>query len=163
MQGPAMTTRSLSTAVTPWPTRVDGPSRLVDHGAYVWNDAGWRGFALPDAVIYELHTGTFTQAGTFDGVVERLDHLVSMGVNAIELMPVGAIAGGRGWGYEGVDLFAPHHSYGGPEALRRLVDACHARGMAVVIDVVYNHVGPEGNYLGMFGAYFTNSYATPCG
>jgi maltooligosyltrehalose trehalohydrolase len=145
------------------PGGVHGPSRLIDHGAYVWNDAGWRGFALRDAVIYELHTGTFTQAGTFDGVVERLDHLVTLGVNAIELMPVGEFAGVRGWGYDGVDLFAPHHAYGGPEALKRLVDACHARGVAVVIDVVYNHVGPEGNYLGMFGPYFTKRYATPWG
>src|SRR4029077_6289676 len=116
------------------PGGVHGPSRLVDHGAYAWNDSGWRGFTLRDAVMYELHTGTFTEAGTFDGVVERLDHLVTLGVNAIELMPVGEFAGDRGWGYDGVDLFAPHHAYGGPEALKRLVDACHARGVAVVID-----------------------------
>jgi maltooligosyltrehalose trehalohydrolase len=145
------------------PEGVHGPSRLVDHSAYSWRDGDWRGFALRDAVVYELHTGTFTEAGTFDGVGERLDHLVQLGVNAVELMPIGEFSGTRGWGYDGVNLFAPHHAYGGPEGLKRLVDQCHARGLAVVIDVVYNHVGPEGNYLGMFGPYFTDRYATPWG
>ncbi|MGH9155500.1 MAG: malto-oligosyltrehalose trehalohydrolase [Acidimicrobiales bacterium] len=149
---------------SPWqPHGVHGPSRLVDHGAFAWTDQGWRGFHLPSAVLYELHVGTFTPEGTFDGVITRLDHLVDLGVDAVELMPVNGFPGTGGWGYDGVDLFAPHHPYGGPDGLKRLVDACHGRGLAVVLDVVYNHLGPAGNYLARFGPYFTDRYATPWG
>ncbi|MCA1709617.1 MAG: malto-oligosyltrehalose trehalohydrolase, partial [Actinobacteria bacterium] len=145
------------------PEGVHGPSRVVDHRCFEWTDQGWPGAHLPDAVIYELHVGTFTPEGTFDAVIGKLDHLVSLGVTAIELMPVNEFPGRRGWGYDGVDLYAPHSAYGGPESLKRLVDACHARGLAIIQDVVYNHLGPAGNYLREFGPYFTNRYSTPWG
>jgi maltooligosyltrehalose trehalohydrolase len=145
------------------PAGVHGPSRVVDHGDFGWTDGDWRGVHLPSAVIYELHVGTFTPEGTFDAATERLDHLVDLGIDAVELLPVAQFSGSRGWGYDGVDLYAPHHPYGGPEGLKRLVDACHRRGIGVVIDVVYNHLGPAGNYLGRFGPYFTDRYATPWG
>jgi maltooligosyltrehalose trehalohydrolase len=138
-------------------------SRLVDHSAFRWTDAGWCGLPLADAVVYELHVGTFTPGGTFVSAIERLDHLVELGVDAVEIMPVGEFAGDRGWGYDGVDLWAPHHAYGGPDGLKALVDACHARGLAVVLDVVYNHLGPEGNYLERFGPYLTDRHLTPWG
>ena len=144
----------------------DGPhglSELVDHAAFSWSDAGWRGVSLRGAVLYELHVGTFTPAGTFDGVHDRLDHLADLGVDAVELLPVAEFPGRRGWGYDGVDLFAPHHAYGGPEGLKRLVDACHRRGIGVVLDVVYNHLGPAGNYLGEFGPYFSGRHRTNWG
>ncbi|MFF0310697.1 malto-oligosyltrehalose trehalohydrolase [Streptosporangium sp. NPDC004379] len=140
-----------------------GPSRLVDHAAFRWTDDRWRGTPLPGAVLYELHVGTFSPAGTFDGVIERLPHLVELGVDAIELMPVAEFSGGRGWGYDGVSLFAPHHAYGGPDGLKRLVDACHAHGLGVVMDVVYNHLGPSGNYLPEFGPYFAGRHTTNWG
>ena len=114
-------------------------------------------------MIYELHVGTFSPEGTFDGAAARLDHLVDLGVDVVELLPVNQFPGRWGWGYDGVDLFAPHASYGGPDGLRRLVDAAHGRGLAVVIDVVYNHLGPAGNYLREFGPYFTDRYSTPWG
>ena len=145
------------------PAGVHGPSRLVDHERFEWHDQDWAGVDVRDGVIYELHVGTFSARGDFDGVVERLDHLVDLGVTAIELLPVNEFSGERNWGYDGVDLFAAHHAYGGPDGLKRLVDECHARGLAVVLDVVYNHLGPEGNYLGRFGPYFTGFYATPWG
>jgi maltooligosyltrehalose trehalohydrolase len=145
------------------PAGVHGPSRIVDHASFAWSDAGWRGVHLPSAVLYELHVGTFTPAGTFDAVIGRLDHLVALGVDAVELMPVAEFPGARGWGYDGVSLFAPHSAYGGPDGLKRLVDACHARDVGVVLDVVYNHLGPDGNHLGEFGPYFTDRYATPWG
>ena len=145
------------------PEGVHGPSRLVDHSAFEWSDTDWSGVDVREGVIYELHVGTFSPRGDFDGVVERLDHLVALGVGAIELLPVCEFSGRRNWGYDGVDLYAPHHAYGGPDGLKRLVDSCHQRGLAVVIDVVYNHLGPEGNYLGAFGPYFTGFYATPWG
>ena len=145
------------------PQGVHGPSRVVDHTAFPWTDEGWRGAHLPSAVVYELHVGTFTPEGTFDAVITRLDHLVSLGVDVVELLPVNQFAGNRGWGYDGVDLYAPHHGYGGPDGLKRLVDACHGRGIGVVMDVVYNHLGPSGNYLAHFGPYFTDRYATPWG
>jgi maltooligosyltrehalose trehalohydrolase len=144
------------------PGGVHGPSRFVEvnppPGAPTWT-----GFPLHKAIIYELHIGTFTPEGTFDGCIKRLEHLQMLGVNAIELMPVAEYAGRRGWGYDGVDLFAPHSAYGGPDGLRRLVDACHQRGIAVIIDAVYNHLGPEGDYLADFAPYFTDRYATPWG
>jgi len=145
------------------PRGVHGPSRVLDHGAFAWRDAGWQPGPLASAVIYEFHVGTFTPEGTFEGAIERLDHLVDLGVTHVELMPVAEFPGTRGWGYDGVDLYAPHHAYGGPEGLKRLVDACHARRLAVLLDVVYNHLGPDGNYLGCFGPYFTERYATPWG
>jgi maltooligosyltrehalose trehalohydrolase len=145
------------------PDGVHGPSRWVDHDRFVWRDQGWRPPPLGAAVIYELHVGTFTPEGTFDGVCERLDHLLDLGVTHLELMPVAEFFGDRGWGYDGVDLFAPHHAYGGPEGLKRLVDACHRRGLAVLLDVVYNHLGPSGNYLDRFAPYFTDRYRTPWG
>ncbi len=149
---------------SPWqPEGIDGPSAVVDHSAYRWEDAGWRGIHLPSALVYELHVGTFSEEGTFAGVARHLDHLVALGVDAIELMPVAEFPGDRGWGYDGVDLWAPHHAYGGPEGLKQLVDACHARGLAVVMDVVYNHLGPAGNHLAEFGPYFTDRYSTPWG
>ena len=149
---------------SPWqPSGVDGPSRTVDHAAFAWTDAGWSAPALADAVIYELHVGTFTAAGTFEAVIERLDELVELGITHVELMPVVEFSGARGWGYDGVDLYAPHHAYGGPDGLKRLVDAAHERGLAVLLDVVYNHLGPAGNYLGRFGPYFSAKYATPWG
>ncbi|MGH8906785.1 MAG: malto-oligosyltrehalose trehalohydrolase [Egibacteraceae bacterium] len=145
------------------PEGVHGPSRLLDHAAFAWRDAGWRGIALPGAVLYELHVGTFTPAGTFDAAIERLGHLADLGVDAVELLPVAEFGGGRGWGYDGVALFAPHHAYGGPDGLKRLVDACHAAGLGVVMDVVYNHLGPAGNYLPEFGPYFADRHTTNWG
>ncbi len=145
------------------PAGVHGPSRVVDHGAFPWSDGGWSAPPFEAAVLYELHVGTFSAAGTFDGAIEHLDHLGGLGVTHVELMPVVQFPGDRGWGYDGVDLFAPHDAYGGPEGLRRLVDACHARGLAVLLDVVYNHLGPDGNHLARFGPYYSDRYTTPWG
>jgi maltooligosyltrehalose trehalohydrolase len=145
------------------PEGVHGPSRLVDHASFRWGDRDWRGVHLPSAVLYELHIGTFSAEGTFDGAIKRLDHLVDLGITAVEVMPVAEFSGDRNWGYDGVHLFAPHHRYGGPAGFKRFVDACHARGLGVVLDVVYNHLGPEGNYLPRFGPYFTDFYSTPWG
>jgi maltooligosyltrehalose trehalohydrolase len=136
---------------------------VIDPAAFPWTDAGWRGMPLRDMVIYEIHTGSFTPDGTFDAVIPRLAALRDLGVTALELMPVASFPGNRNWGYDGVGLFAPQQSYGGPAGLQRLVDACHAHGIAVVLDVVYNHLGPEGNYLAEFGPYFTDRYQTPWG
>ena len=144
------------------PDGVHGLS-AVDDADFAWSDDAWHGFHLPGAVLYELHVGTFTPAGTFDGVIERLPHLVDLGIDAIELLPVAAFPGDRGWGYDGVDLFAAHHAYGGPDGLRRLVDAAHAAGIGVVLDVVYNHLGPDGNHLGAFGPYFSETHQTNWG
>jgi maltooligosyltrehalose trehalohydrolase len=149
---------------SPWqPAGIHGASRTVDHAAFAWTDQAWRPPPLSSAIIYELHIGTFTPEGTFAAAIERLDHLVALGITHVELMPVAEFSGRRGWGYDGVDLYAPHHAYGGPEGLKRLVDACHARGLAVILDVVYNHLGPAGNHLGRFGPYFTDRYRTPWG
>jgi maltooligosyltrehalose trehalohydrolase len=126
-------------------------------------DVSWRGKDLGASVLYELHVGTFTPEGTFDAAIAKLDHVVRLGVGAIELMPIAEFPGDRGWGYDGVDMYAAHHSYGGPEGLDRLVAACHERGLAVVLDVVYNHLGPDGNYLERFGPYFTDRHHTPWG
>jgi len=145
------------------PDGVLGLSAVVDHDAFAWTDQAWRGVALPGAVLYEMHVGTFSALGTFEGAIEHLPHLVELGVDAVELLPVAAAPGGRGWGYDGVDLFAPHHAYGGPDGLKRFVDACHRSGLGVVIDVVYNHLGPTGNHLSQFGPYFTDRHRTPWG
>jgi maltooligosyltrehalose trehalohydrolase len=145
------------------PQGVHGPSGIVDPRAFAWQDAGWQGLPLEEYVIYELHVGTFTKEGTFAAAISRLDYLAELGVTAVELMPVAQFPGERNWGYDGVYLFAPQSSYGGPEGLKQLVDACHRKGLAVILDVVYNHLGPEGNYLGCFGPYFTDRYRTPWG
>ncbi len=149
---------------SPWqPSGVHGPSRTVDHAAFPWTDASFQARPLASAIVYELHTGTFSPEGTFVGAIAKLDHLVALGVTHVELMPVCEFPGRRGWGYDGVDLFAPHHAYGGPLGLKRLVDACHARGLAVLLDVVYNHLGPSGSYLARYGPYFTAKHHTPWG
>jgi maltooligosyltrehalose trehalohydrolase len=135
----------------------------VDPAAFRWSDAGWRGVETADLAIYELHVGTFTPAGTFDGVIERLPALRELGVTAIEIMPVAQFPGGRNWGYDGVSLYAVQSTYGGPNGLKRLVDAAHRTGLAVLLDVVYNHLGPEGNYLGEFGPYFSDRHRTAWG
>jgi len=146
------------------PHGVHGPSRIVDPGRYQWGDENWPGLPLQGYVLYELHTGAFTPEGTFDAVIAKLDYLkAELGITAIELMPVAQFPGERNWGYDGAHLYAPQSSYGGPDALKRLVDACHRAGLAVVLDVVYNHLGPEGNYLGEYGPYFTDRYRTPWG
>ena len=145
------------------PHGVHGLSRPVEHSAFEWRHARWRPAPLSSAIIYELHLGTFTPAGTFDAAVERLGYLRDLGVTHVELMPVSEFPGTRGWGYDGTALYAPHHIYGGPDAMKRLVDAAHGQGLGVILDVVYNHLGPEGNYLGKFGPYFTDRYRTPWG
>jgi len=145
------------------PEGVHGPSRVVDPSAFAWRTPERPAPPLAEWVFYELHTGTFTPGGTFDAAIERLPHLVALGVTAVELMPVAEFPGARNWGYDGVCLYAPHSRYGGPDGLRRLVDACHAHGLAVVLDVVYNHLGPEGNYLHALGPYFADRYHTPWG
>ncbi len=142
---------------------VHGFSRPVAFDEFQWTDASWRPPSLSSAIIYELHIGTFTEAGTFDSAIDKLDYLVNLGITHVELMPVAEFSGERGWGYDGVDLFAPHHHYGGPEGLMRLVNECHRRGLAVILDVVYNHLGPDGAYLSQFGPYFTERYRTPWG
>ncbi|MBO0727805.1 MAG: malto-oligosyltrehalose trehalohydrolase [Acidimicrobiaceae bacterium] len=149
---------------SPWqPEGITGPSAVVDHGSYRWGDGAWRGRVWPPGVLYELHVGTFTDAGTFDAAIERLHHLRDLGIAAIELLPVAEGSGGRGWGYDGVLWWAPHHAYGGPDGLKRLVDAAHQQGLAVILDVVYNHFGPAGNYTEEFGPYLTDRYRTPWG
>ena len=145
------------------PEGVHGPTAIIDPNAFAWSDQAWRGLDLRDYIIYELHVGTFSPEGTFDGVVQRLDYLKSLGISVIELMPVAAFPGTRNWGYDGVSMYAVQASYGGPEGLKRLVDAAHRAGLAVMLDVVYNHLGNEGNYLRLFGPYFTHHYTTPWG
>lgn len=145
------------------PHGVHGPSAVVDADSFHWGDGEWGGLDLARMIIYELHVGAFTPEGTFDAVIPRLEELRRIGINVIELMPVCQFPGERNWGYDGVYPYAVQTSYGGHEGLKRLVDACHRRGMAVVLDVVYNHLGPEGNYLGDFGPYFTDRYKTPWG
>ena len=144
------------------PDGVHGASQVIDQ-YFTWSDSQWRGIALEKYIFYELHVGTFTPPGTFDGVISRLDYLCELGITAVELMPVAQFPGSRNWGYDGTFPFAPQNSYGGPDGLKRLIDACHARGLAVTLDVVYNHLGPEGNYLHAFGPYFTDRYRTPWG
>jgi maltooligosyltrehalose trehalohydrolase len=145
------------------PDGVHAHSQLVAHAAFPWADSSWSGMSARGLVLYEMHVGTFTPEGTFDAAAERLDHLVDLGVTAVEIMPVAEFPGDRGWGYDGVDLFAPHHRYGGPEGLKRFVDTCHQRGLGVVLDVVYNHLGPSGNYLQEFGPYFSDRHQTNWG
>ena len=145
------------------PQGVHGPSVVFFPGAYSWTDAGWRGVAREDLVIYELHVGTFTPEGTLAAIAPRLPELAALGVTAVELMPVGQFPGDRNWGYDGVYPYAVQNSYGGPRALQQFVDAVHHCGLAIILDVVYNHLGPEGNYLGKFGPYFTDRYRTPWG
>jgi maltooligosyltrehalose trehalohydrolase len=144
------------------PRGVHGPSRVVDH-RFEWHDQAWTGLPMPDYVIYELHGGTFAAEGTFDAIIPHLQYLKDLGVTAVELMPVAQFPGNRNWGYDGVYPYAVQDSYGGPDGLKRLVDAAHGLGLAVVLDVVYNHLGPEGNYLRLFGPYFTERYQTPWG
>jgi maltooligosyltrehalose trehalohydrolase len=142
---------------------VHGASRVYDQTAFVWSDQGWQAPPLERAVIYELHVGTFTPQGTFDSAIERLDYLAGLGITHVELMPVAAFPGDRGWGYDGAALFAVYEGYGGPDGLKRLVNACHVRGLTVLLDVVYNHFGPVGNYSGKFGPYITDTHHTPWG
>jgi maltooligosyltrehalose trehalohydrolase len=149
---------------SPWqPEGVHGASRVVDHADFPWTDQRWQPPPLGSSVLYELHIGTFTPGGTFETAIERLDHLVDLGITHVEIMPVAEFSGARGWGYDGVDLYAPHHAYGGPSGLKKLVNACHERGLAVILDVVYNHFGPDGNYLGQFGPYYTSHHTTAWG
>jgi len=144
------------------PQGVHGPSQVVEPG-FPWEDGRWCGLPLRDYVIYELHVGTFTQEGTFEAVIPYLDELKALGLTALELMPVAQFPGERNWGYDGVYPYAVQNSYGGPDGLKRLVNACHQRDLAVILDVVYNHLGPEGNYLSAYGPYFTQRYHTPWG
>jgi len=145
------------------PEGVHGPSAVVDERRFRWHDDEWTGVALGDTVLYELHIGTFTEDGTFDAAIGRLPRLAELGVTTIEVMPVAAFPGTRNWGYDGVFPFAVQHSYGGPEGLARFVDAAHGSGLAVILDVVYNHIGPEGNVLGRYAPYFTDAHNTPWG
>ena len=145
------------------PDGVHAASAAYDHAAFDWTDTGWRGLHLPSAILYELHIGTFTPEGTLDAAIGKLDHLVDLGVTGIELLPMNGFNGVHGWGYDGVALFAVHEAYGGPDALKRFADAAHARNLGVVIDAVYNHLGPSGNYLPEFGPYFTDKHMTPWG
>ncbi len=145
------------------PEGVHNPSAVFDWRRFAWTDSDWKGLALDDYILYEIHVGCFTPQGTFDAVIPHLDELKALGITAIELMPVAQFPGARNWGYDGVHPFAAQNTYGGPEGFQRLVDACHARGLAVVLDVVFNHLGPEGNYLTEFAHYFTDRYRTPWG
>jgi maltooligosyltrehalose trehalohydrolase len=145
------------------PEGVHGPSRVYDHSAFPWSDGAWTGRQLPGSVLYEMHVGTFTTEGTFDAAAERLDHLVDLGVDLVELLPVNSFNGEYNWGYDGVCWFAPHEAYGGPDGLKRFVDACHSRGLGVVLDVVYNHFGPSGAYAPMFAPYLSVSASNPWG
>ncbi|WP_338833092.1 Malto-oligosyltrehalose trehalohydrolase [Moorella humiferrea] len=145
------------------PQGVHGPSQVMAKEDFLWSDTGWRGPIMEELIFYELHVGTFTPEGTFEAVIPHLGTLTALGVTAVELMPVAQFPGSRNWGYDGVFPFAVQASYGGPDGLRRLVNACHGHGLAVFLDVVYNHLGPEGNYLARFGPYFTERYRTPWG
>ncbi len=145
------------------PDGVHGPSQIVDTRMFSWKPSDWQGLPLEDYIIYELHVGAYTPEGTFEAILAHLDEIKSLGVTAVEIMPVVQFPGGRNWGYDGVYPYAVQNTYGGPTGLQRLIDACHQKGMAVVLDVVYNHLGPEGNYLSDFGPYFTDRYRTPWG
>ncbi len=145
------------------PEGVHGPSQIVHLSAHAWNDHTWSGIAKEDLVLYEVHIGAWTNEGTFQSAIDRLDEVVRLGASTVELLPLAQTPGRWNWGYDGVGLFAPQHEYGHPADLQRFVDACHARGLAVILDVVYNHLGPEGNYLGDFGPYFSRRHKTPWG
>ena len=145
------------------PAGVHNSSEAIDLTEFEWTDSTWNNPPLDDYIFYELHTGTFSQKGTFEGIEEKLSYLKELGITAIEIMPIAQFPGERNWGYDGVFPFAVQHSYGGAKALQQLVNACHNTGLAVVLDVVYNHLGPEGNYLDNYGNYFTNKYHTPWG
>ena len=145
------------------PEGVHGPTEIVDPAEFDWSDGTWKGIEFAEYVIYELHVGTFTREGTFDAAIAKLPYLKELGITVVELMPVNAFPGNQNWGYDGVGLYAVQASYGGPEALRRFVDAAHREGLAVIQDVVYNHLGNEGNYLRQFGPYFTSKHQTPWG
>jgi maltooligosyltrehalose trehalohydrolase len=145
------------------PEGVHGPSQLVDTGAFKWTNQDWTGVPLERSIFYELHVGTYTTQGTFDALIPHLPDLVALGITTVELMPIAQFPGARNWGYDGVFPCAPQNTYGGPEALVRFVNSAHANGLAVALDVVYNHLGPEGNYLGVYGPYFTDRYRTPWG
>jgi maltooligosyltrehalose trehalohydrolase len=145
------------------PEGVHGPSRVYDHDAFAWSDSSWTGRQLPGSVLYEMHVGTFTLQGTFDAAIDRLDHLVDLGVDMVELLPVNAFNGEYNWGYDGVCWYAPHEAYGGPDGLKRFVDAAHGKGLGVVLDVVYNHFGPSGAYAPMFAPYLSASGSNPWG
>lgn len=138
-------------------------SMVKDPNSFKWNDTSWKGIPLEEMIIYELHVGTFTSQGTFEGVISKLDHLLELGINTIEVLPVTQFPGSRNWGYDGAYPYAVQESYGGPEGLKKMIDTCHQRGIAVLLDAVYNHLGPEGNYLSQFGPYFTEKYKTPWG
>jgi maltooligosyltrehalose trehalohydrolase len=145
------------------PDGVHAATQIVDPNAFRWTDQNWHGLPYRDYILYEIHIGTFTPEGTFDSAIQKLDYLKELGVTAIEIMPVAAFPGKRNWGYDGVSMYAVQESYGGPDGLKRFVDAAHAKGFAVVLDVVYNHLGNEGNYLAKFGPYFTHKHTTPWG
>jgi len=149
---------------SPWqPNGVNGLSRLLDHSAFEWHDKTWQSPPLANAVVYELHVGTFTPDGTLDSAISKLEYLKELGVTHVEILPLASFDGKRGWGYDGVALFAPLEAYGGPDAVKRFVDAAHSKGLAVINDVVYNHFGPTGNYTGKYGPYITESHKTPWG
>jgi maltooligosyltrehalose trehalohydrolase len=145
------------------PEGVHGPSEVVDHRSFEWDDRDWKGIPLAEMIMYEVHIGTFTPEGTFAAAINRIDDLKDLGINTIELMPVAQFPGERNWGYDGVYPFAVQGSYGGPDGLKRLVSECHKKEMSVILDVVYNHIGPEGNYLWDYAPYFTDKYRTPWG
>ncbi|MCA9401248.1 MAG: malto-oligosyltrehalose trehalohydrolase, partial [Candidatus Omnitrophica bacterium] len=145
------------------PHGVHGPSRVIDHNSFVWDDGAWKGIPIREMIIYELHVGCFHLSQKFNGIIERLDDLKELGVNTIELMPIAQFPGTRNWGYDGVNLFAVQNSYGHPDDLKDLINICHKKGFAVILDVVYNHLGPEGNSLHLYGPYFTNKKRTPWG
>ncbi len=145
------------------PKDVHSHSRVLDHHRFTWTDEKFRAIPLPSAVIYEMHLGTFTQGGTFDSAIERLDYLCELGITHIEILPIAGYEGGFSWGYDGVANYAPDESYGGPEATKRFIDAAHKKGIAVILDVVYNHFGPAGNYTNQFGPYYTEKHVTPWG
>ena len=145
------------------PKDVHSFSRVLDHGKFSWGDRDFRPVPLPSAILYEMHIGTFTNEGTLDSAIARLDYLYDLGITHVELLPISSYEGNFSWGYDGVAAYAPDESYGGPEAVKRFVDACHAKGLGVILDVVYNHFGPAGNYTQQFGPYFTDRHHTPWG
>jgi len=145
------------------PDGVNGPSMAINLNDFEWTDSNWKNPSRQDYIIYEIHTGTFSAEGDFDGIINKLDDLVELGITAIEIMPVAQFSGNRNWGYDGVFPFAVQNSYGGPKGLMKLINASHQKGLAVILDVVYNHIGPEGNYFTEFGPYFTEKYKTPWG